>query len=68
MERKALIKTIERYAQARGIMPSTLCQYAIQNRKFYERLLGGYYHERQARRIKEWIADNPPQAAGNCAA
>lgn len=56
MDRISTIRAIDDYAKASGLMPTTICQYAIQNRKFYERMKGGYFHEDRAKRVLSWIS------------
>lgn len=56
MDRISTIKAIDAYAKASGLMPTTICQYAIKNRKFYERMKSGYFHEDRAQRVLAWIS------------
>jgi len=60
MTRLQTIKAIEKYSARSGLKPTTICQYAMQNRKFYERLHTGYFHEVYAKRLLDWMDDNPP--------
>ena len=61
MTRQDVINHIERYAEATGLKPSTICQYAITNRKFYDRMVAGYFHEERAKRLVDWMNKNAPE-------
>lgn len=66
MQRDRLIKAIETYAAISGLKPSTICQYAVQNRHLYDNLVsGGDYRASTAERVIAWIKDHPAsQRAG----
>ena len=59
MDRISTIKAIDSYAADSGLKPTTICQYAIANRKFYDRMQTGYFHEVHAQKILDWIEENP---------
>ena len=60
MDRQQIIKTIEKYAQAAGLAPSTVCQYALRNRKVYARLrAGGTCSVASVETLLSWMAENP---------
>jgi hypothetical protein len=59
MDRAKIINLIDEYSALSGLKQTTICQYALANRKFYQRLKGGYFHETQAQRLAEWIVNNP---------
>lgn len=61
MDRQQIIKSIDDYASASGLKPSTICQYAVKNRNAYDRLVSGSLSLRTAEQILEWIAANPAQ-------
>lgn len=65
MHRTRIIKAIETYSDVSGLKPSTICQYALRNRRFYDNLVtGGDYLSRSADRLMEWIKANPAQGKG----
>lgn len=55
MQRKDFIEAVEQYSKETGLKPSTICQYAIQNRKFFGRVCGGYFHEDTAEKVLSFI-------------
>lgn len=60
MQRERLIKAIETYALLSGLKASTICQYAVQNRNFYDNIVsGGDYKISTAERIVHYIRENP---------
>lgn len=60
MQRERLIKAIETYTLVSGLKASTICQYAVQNRNFYDNVVsGGDYKVSTAERMVQWIKDNP---------
>jgi len=59
MDRVSTISAIDAYAAKSGLKPTTICQYAIANRKFYDRMCNGYFHEVHAKKILDWIDQNP---------
>ena len=60
MQRERLIKAIETYALLSGLKASTICQYAVQNRNFYDNIVsGGDYKISTAERIVQYIRENP---------
>lgn len=62
MNRQDVIKAIERYSEKSGLKPTTVCHYAMANRKFYDRLKSGYFHEEYAARLLRWMDDHPPKS------
>lgn len=59
--RTEIIKAIEAYAAQSGLKPSTICQYAVRNRRLYYRLLARQEQdEALAQRLLHWMRDNPP--------
>lgn len=55
--RDALIKVIDEYALRAGMKPTTIGQYAVKNRRFYQNLItGSGYQVQVARRLLDWIA------------
>jgi hypothetical protein len=62
MDRNQIIKTIDDYAAQTGLQQSTICQYAVQNRKAYDRLRSGSLSMLTAEKIVEWIRENPASA------
>lgn len=59
MTRGELIKAIEDFSERSGYLPTTVCQYAIRNRGFYDKLkAGGNFHYDSATRLMEWIRAN----------
>lgn len=64
MDRNQIIKAIDDYAKATGLKQTTICQYAIRNRRFYKNLKDGLdYRVGTARRVLDWIDENQPEAA-----
>lgn len=60
MQRDRVIKAIETYSALSGLKASTICQYAVQNRHFYDNIVsGGDYKVSTAERMIQWIKDNP---------
>jgi hypothetical protein len=59
MDRTKIINLIDEYSALTGLKQTTICQYALANRKFYQRLQGGYFHETHAQRLVEWMEANP---------
>ena len=60
MDREQIIKKIEKYAQAASLAPSTVCQYALRNRKVYARLkAGGTCSVASIEALLHWMAENP---------
>jgi len=65
MEREKIIQAIEDYSRASGLAPSTICQYALRNRKVYQRLkAGGTTSIASAQNLLNWMRDNPPSQEG----
>lgn len=57
MDRTTLIERIEAHAKATKLKASTICQYAIQNRNFYQNLLDGKdYQIGTATRLLDWLS------------
>ena len=58
MERTHIIAAIEEAAALTGLKPSTICQYAVKNRKLYDNLVGGLDCQfGTAKRVLDWIAE-----------
>jgi hypothetical protein len=56
MDRQELIRKIEAFSQASGLKPTTVCQYALQNRRFYDNIVAGRdYQVGTAQRLTEWM-------------
>jgi len=56
MDRQELIYKIEAFSAASGLRPSTICQYALLNRRFYDNLVAGRdYQVGTAQRLVEWM-------------
>jgi hypothetical protein len=65
MDRQDLIFKIEQYGRAANLKPSTICQYALLNRRFYANLCAGRdYQIGTAQRLVEWMENNPPADRG----
>jgi hypothetical protein len=65
MDREQIIKVIDDYAEASGLSQSTICQYALRNRKVYERLKnGGSCSFASIETLMAWMEKNPPKSAG----
>lgn len=65
MQRTEIIKAVDAYAEASGLKQTTICQYAVQNRHFYDNLVGGKdYQVGTADRLIEWMRANPAEARG----
>ena len=62
MDRNQIIKAIDEYAAQSGLQHTTICQYAVQNRRAYERLQGGSLSMLTAEKIMAWIKENPAKA------
>jgi len=61
MESRDILKAIDAYSEASGLQPSTICQYAVFNGRLYRHLLdGNECLPRTARRLFQWMEDNPP--------
>lgn len=66
MDRTQIIKAIDDYAAASGLSQSTICQYALRNRKVYDRLKnGGSCSFASVEALLQWMDENP--AEGNAA-
>lgn len=65
MHRTRIIKAIETYSDVTGLKPSTICQYALRNRRFYDNLVtGGDYLSSSAERLMDWIRAHPAKGRG----
>lgn len=63
MDRDDIIKAIDDYAQATGLSQTTICQYALRNRKVYDRLkAGGSCSFASIEALLQWMDENPPKA------
>lgn len=63
MKQAQIIKAIDDYAKASGLKPSTICQYALKNRKVYDRLKnGGSCSFASVEALLAWMDENPPKA------
>ncbi len=61
MNREQIIKAVDDYAERSGLKRSTICQYALQNRHFYNNLKSGKdFRFGTAERLLAWMRDNPP--------
>jgi hypothetical protein len=62
MTRDEIIKAVDDYSRASGLAPSTICQYALRNRKVYERITqGGNIGLASIERLMSWMRANPPK-------
>lgn len=62
MNRADIIKSIEAYSEASGLAPTTICQYALRNRKVYDRLKsGGSCSVASVEALARWMDENPPK-------
>lgn len=59
MTRAEIIKMMDGYEGK--LQPSTIGQYAIQNRHFYEKLKSGSVSVKATERVVQWMKDNPPE-------
>jgi hypothetical protein len=63
MDRQHLINKIEQFSDASGLKPSTICQYAVLNGRFYDNLVSGRdYQIGTAQRLIDWIDSQGSQA------
>lgn len=69
MDRQDLISKIEGYSADSGLKPSTICQYALSNRRFYDNLLAGKdYQVGTGERLVAWMQKHPPAPRKGAAA
>lgn len=62
MDRTQIIKAIDDYAAASGLSQSTICQYALRNRKVYDRLKnGGSCSFASVEALLRWMDENPAE-------
>lgn len=62
MDPNIIITEIKQYAEATGLKPTTICQMALGNPRYFDRLSDRT--ERladEAKRLREFMAANPPQ-------
>lgn len=65
MQRSQIIKAVDDYCAETGLKASTVCQYAVRNRHFYQNLKDGSdYQVGTADRLMRWIEENPAHARG----
>jgi len=65
MERSEIIKQIEDYAKQTGLKPSTICQNAIRNRNFYDRLKRRKDEDaRLGEKVADWISKQSVSTKG----
>lgn len=63
MDRTQIIKAIDDYAAASGLSQSTICQYALRNRKVYDRLKnGGSCSFASVEALLRWMKENPAES------
>lgn len=63
MDKHTLMSAIEQHSARTGLKPSTICQYAVANRLFYENLVAGKdYQIGTATRLLEWIKVHKTQS------
>ena len=61
MDRQDLISKIEAYSAVSKLKPSTICQYALSNRRFYDNLRAGKdYQVGTGERLLGWMQKHPP--------
>jgi hypothetical protein len=64
MDRTEIIKAVDDYAEASGLSQSTICQYALRNRKVYDRLKnGGSCSFASVEALLRWMEENPAKGA-----
>jgi len=64
MDRATLIQAMDDYCRRAGLKPSTVGQYALRNRRFYDNLVAGRdFQVGTAERLLAWMHDNPPREA-----
>lgn len=62
MDPNIIITEIKQYAEATGLKPTTICQMALGNPRYFDRLserTGRLLDE--AQRLRDFMAANPPQ-------
>lgn len=60
MNPKMIIDEIDEYSCASGLKPSTICERALGNARFYDRLQKRLERaEDEAERLREWFRKNP---------
>jgi prephenate dehydrogenase len=63
MDPNIIIAEIERHARTSGLKPSTICQLALGNPRYFDRLRSRIERfEAEADRIRKWVAENAPEA------
>jgi hypothetical protein len=64
MDPNIIITEIERYAQEAGLKPTTICQLALGNPRYFDRLRSRIDRfPEEAARIRQWMAEHPAAAA-----
>lgn len=60
MDPNIIIADIERYARDAGLKPTTICQLALGNPRYFDRLRSriGRFPE-EAERLRQWMAEHP---------
>lgn len=60
MDPNIIISEIERYAQQTGLKPTTICQLALGNARYFDRLRSRIERfPEEAERIRQWMAEHP---------
>ncbi len=60
MDPNIIITEIERYAQTTGLKPTTICQLALGNPRYFARLRSRIDRfPDEAERIRQWMRDHP---------
>jgi hypothetical protein len=63
MDPNIIITEIERYARETGLKPTTICQLALGNPRYFDRLRSRIDRfPDEAERIRRWMADHPSQS------
>jgi hypothetical protein len=62
MRREDIIKAIDAYAEASGLSPTSICQYAVKDGRLYERLKKADVRDAErGKRLLSWMSKNPPE-------
>jgi hypothetical protein len=64
MDPNIIISEIERYAQETGLKPTTICQLALGNPRYFDRLRSRIDRfPDEAERIRQWMQEHPASEA-----